>query len=74
MEGYICTIIFRKLIVIKVYEDYKELKGDLVDLMGYKIITVEKFYRLREKEEVCIEVVNNLIFIMRASKEVFVLD
>lgn len=44
--------------MIKVYEDYKDLIGDLVDLMGYKIFIVEK-------EEVCIEVVNNFIFIMR---------
>lgn len=43
--------------MIKVYEDYKDLIGDLVDLMGYKIFIVEK--------EVCIEVVNNFIFIMR---------
>lgn len=51
--------------MIKVYEDYKDLRGDLVDLMGYKIFIVERFYCFCEKEEVCIEVVNNFIFIMR---------
>lgn len=65
MEGYVCFIIFCKLIVIKVYEDYKDLKGDFVDLMGYKLFIVERFYCLCEKEEVCVEVVNNFFFIMR---------
>lgn len=40
MEGYVFLIIFWKLIVIKVYGDYEEMKGYLVDFMGYKIIIV----------------------------------
>lgn len=74
MEGHICATIFRKSTVTKVHQDHKELKGDLADLMGHKTTTAEKFYRLREKEEACIEAANNLTSIMRAPKEVPVSD
>ena len=74
MEGHISATIFRKSTVTKVHEDHKELKGDLADLMGHKTGTAEQFYRLREKEEACIEAANNLTSIIRASKEVPVSD
>lgn len=74
MEGHICATIFRKSTVTKVHQDHKELKGDLADLMGHKTTMAEKFYRLREKEEACIEAANNLTSIMRAPKEVPVSD
>lgn len=70
MEGHIFVTIFRKSTVTKVHQDHKALKGDLADLMGHKTTTAEKCYRLREKEEACIEAANNLTSIMRAPKEV----
>lgn len=69
MEGHISATIYRKSTVTKVHGDHKELKGDLADLMGHKTVTAERFYRLREKEEACIEAASNLTSIMRASKE-----
>ncbi|XP_068757402.1 uncharacterized protein [Montipora capricornis] len=65
MEGHVCSTIFRKSTVTKVHEDHKDLKGDLADLMGHKPSTAERFYRLREKEEACVEAANNLSSIMR---------
>lgn len=70
MEGHVCATIFRKSTVTKVHKDHKELKGDLAHLMGHKTTTAEKFYHLREKEEVCGEAATNLTSIMRVSKEV----
>lgn len=49
MEGYIFLILFWKLVVIIVYVNYKEMRGDLVDLMVYKEIIVKKFYCFCEK-------------------------
>lgn len=40
----------------------KDLRGDLADLMGHKTSTAEK-------EEACIEAVNNLTSIMRENQE-----
>ena len=69
MEGHVCSTIFRKSTVTKVHEDHKDLRGDLADLMGHKTSTAERFYRLREKEEACIEAANNLTSIMRENQE-----
>ena len=69
MEGHVCSTIFRKSTVTKVHEDHKDLRGDLADLMGHKTSTAERFYRLREKEEACIEAANNLTSIMRETQE-----
>ena len=53
----------------KVHEDHKDLKGYLADLMGHKPSTAERFYRLREKEEACVEAANNLSSILRKSQK-----
>ena len=55
MEGHVSSTIFRKSTVTKVHGDHKEMKGDLADLMGHKTTTAERFYRLREKEQACVE-------------------
>ena len=69
MEGHVCSTVFRKSTVTKVHADHKDLRGDLADLMGHKTSTAERFYRLREKEEACIEAANNLTSIMRETQE-----
>lgn len=70
MKGHVSSTTFRTSTVTKVHGDHKEMKGDLADLMGHKTTTAERFYRLREKEEACIEAANNLTCIMRESKKV----
>ena len=69
MEGHVTLTIFRKSNVFKVHKDKKEMKGELADLMGHKVPTAEKFYRLRKKEEACVEAANNLASIIRESKK-----
>ena len=72
MEGHVTSTIFRKSTVTKVHEGHKGMKGDLADLMGHKTTTAEKFYRLRENEDACIEAAINLTSIMRKPKNVHV--
>ena len=70
LEGHVTSTIFRKSTVTKVHKDHEAMKDDLADLMGHKRTTAERFYRLRQKEEACVEAANNLASIMRMSKKV----
>ena len=70
LEGHVSSTIFRKSTVTKVHKDHEGLKDDLADLMGHKRTTAERFYRLRQKEEACVEAANNLASIIRIPKKV----
>ena len=70
LEGHVSSTIFRKSTVTKVHKDHEAMKDDLADLMGHKRTTAERFYRIRQKEEACVEAANNLASIMRIPKKV----
>ena len=70
LEGHVSSTIFRKSTVTKVYKDHETMKDDLADLMGHKRTTAERFYRLRQKKDACVQAANNLVSIMRISKKV----
>ena len=70
LEAHVSSTIFRKSTVTKVHKDHETMKDDLADLMGHKRTTAERFYRLRQKEDACVQAANNLASIMRISKKV----
>lgn len=70
LEEHVSSTIFRKSTVTKVHKEHKAMKYDLAELMGPKRTTAERFYRLRQKEEACVEAANNLTSIMRIPEKV----
>ena len=70
LEEHVSSTIFRKSTVTKVHKEHKAMKYDLAELMGHKRTTAERFYRLRQKEEACVEAANNLTSIMRIPEKV----
>ncbi|XP_068678068.1 uncharacterized protein [Montipora foliosa] len=69
MEGHISSTLFRKSAVTTVHANHKEMRGDLADLMAHKETTAKKFYRLREKQDACLQAATQLTSIMRSSAE-----
>ena len=47
---------------------HKKMKSDLADLMAHKETTAQRFYRLKEKEEACLQAASSLPHIMRSSE------
>ena len=68
MEGHVTSTIFRKSAVTKVHTRHKGMKSDLADLMAHKEGTAERFYRLKKKEEACVQAASSLPTIMRSAE------
>ena len=68
MEGHVTSTLFRKSAVTNVHTNHKEMKSDLADLMAHKETTAQRFYRLKEKEEACLQAASCLPHIMRSSE------
>ena len=62
------TMESRKSAVTNVHTSHKEMKSDLADLMVHKETTAQRFYRLKEKEEACLQAASCLLQIMRSSE------
>ena len=69
MQGHISSTLFRKSAVTNVHARHNELRSDLADLMAHKETTAQRFYRLKEKEEACLQAASNLPRIMRLSNQ-----
>ena len=68
MEGHVTSTLFRKSAVTNVHKGHKEMKSDLADLMAHKETTAQRFYRLKEKEEACVQAASCLPQIMGSSE------
>ena len=68
MQGHVTSTLFRKSAVTNVHTSHKEMKSDLADLMAHKETTAQRFYRLKEKEEACLQAASSLPHIMRSSE------
>ena len=68
MQGHITSTLFRKSAVTNVHTHHKQMKSDLADLMAHKETTAQRFYRLKEKEEACLQAASSLPHIMRSSE------
>lgn len=68
MQGHVTSTLFRKSAVTNVHTNHKEMKSDLADLMAHKETTAQRFYRLKEKEEACLQAASCLPHIMRSSE------
>ena len=68
MQGHVTSTLFRKSAVTNVHSRHKEMKSNLADLMAHKESTAQRFYRLQEKQEACLQAATNLPSIMRISE------
>ena len=68
MQGHVTSTLLRKSAVTNVHTRHKEMKSDLADLMGHKEYTALRFYRLKKKEEACLQAGSSLPNIMRSAE------
>ena len=68
MQGHVTSTLFRESAVTNVHMSHKEMKSDLADFMAHKDTTAQRFYRLKEREEACLQAASCLPHIMRSSE------
>lgn len=65
LQGHISSTLFRKSAVTAVHTKHKDMKGQLADLMAQKEATAQRYYKLHEKQQSCIQAAAELPSIMR---------
>ena len=67
LQGHISSTLLRKSIVTAVHTKHKDMTGQLADLMAQKESTAQRYYKLHEKQQSCIQAAAELPSIMRAT-------
>ena len=67
LQGHISSTLFRKSAVTAVHTKRKDMTGQLADLMAHKESTAQRYYKLHEKQQSCIQAAAELPSIMRAT-------
>lgn len=67
LQGHISCTLFRKSAVTTVHTKHKHMIGQLADLMAHKESTAQRYYKLHEKQQSCIQAAAELPWIMRAT-------
>ena len=65
--GHISSTLFRKSAATAVHTKRKDMTGQLTNLMAHKESTAQRYYKLHEKQQSCIQAATELPSIMRAT-------
>ena len=68
LQGHLSCTLFRKSAVTAVHAKRKDMTGQLANLMAHKESTAQRYYKLHEKQQSCIQAASELPSIMRAIK------
>ena len=68
MQGHVTSTLLQKCAVTNAHSPHKEMKSNMVNLVVNQESTPQRFYRLQENQEACLQAATNLPSIMRISK------
>lgn len=67
LQGHISSTLFRKSAMTAIHTKHKDTKGQLTDLMAQKEAIAQRYYKLHEKQQSCIQAAAELPSIMRTT-------
>ena len=67
LQGHISSTLLRKSAVTAAHTKHKDMTGQLADLMTHKESTAQRYYKLHEKQQSCIQAAAQLPSVMRAT-------